>query len=177
MSTSTNLAGDRNLLEHVDPSQVNCLNESTNHTLKSILSRGEPAADAYLVSDADEELLLNVYFTQKVRLRSIALRTKENEIASAPKTIKLYINRPAIGFEDVQDSEAEQTFELSEEDVKSGKQIQLRYVRFQNVNSLHIFVADNQGGEETTRIDRIEFYGNLNEGTKDLSALGKQDDE
>ena len=73
-----------------------------------------------------------------MRLRSIALRTKENEIASAPKTIKLYINRPAIGFEDVQDSEAEQTFELSEEDVKSGKQIQLRYVRFQNVNSLHV---------------------------------------
>ena len=52
------------MLEHVDPSQVNCLNESTNHTLKSILSRGEPAADAYLVSDADEELLLNVYVSR-----------------------------------------------------------------------------------------------------------------
>lgn len=47
---------------------------------------------------------------------------------------------------------------LTPEQVK-GDKIQLRFVRFQNVRSLHILVKDNQENEETTRIDSIDVYG------------------
>ena len=45
------------------------------------------------------------------------------------------------GFEDVEDAsepEAAQVLELSSEDVEQGKPIQLRFVRFQSVGSIHV---------------------------------------
>lgn len=52
------------------------------------------------------------------------------------------MNKPSIGFEDVEDAEAgtevAQTIELSEDQVRDGQKIPLRFVRFQNVNSLHV---------------------------------------
>jgi len=62
---------------------------------------------------------------------------------------------------DFGDSESEtpaQEFDLSKEDVKGGK-LELRFVRFQKVTSLHILVKSNQGDEETTRIDSIDIFG------------------
>lgn len=55
--------------------------------------------------------------------------------------MKLLINRPSLGFEDVEDvvePEAAQILELTSEQAKEGKPIQLRFVRFQSVNSLHV---------------------------------------
>ena len=79
-------------------------------------------------------------FNQKVRIKSLLITSKET--SQAPKKIKLFINRSAIGFEDVEDAEepdASQVLELSEEDVKEGAApIKLRFVRFQSVNSLHV---------------------------------------
>lgn len=54
--------------------------------------------------------------------------------------MKLLINRPSLGFEDVEDvvePEAAQILELTSEQAE-GKPIQLRFVRFQSVNSLHV---------------------------------------
>ncbi|THH08614.1 hypothetical protein EW145_g2581 [Phellinidium pouzarii] len=163
-SNDAHKASDISLRNHLDPSQVNCLNEAAEHPLKSILSKDEPAADAYLESDADAQLLINVYFNQTTRVRSMVIHTKEPNLSHAPKSIKLFINKHAIGFEDVEAGE-EQTLELSEDDVSQGKPIALHFVKFKSVNSLHLFVESNQGEgeEEATRIDRIDFFGGLNE--------------
>jgi PITH domain len=40
-----------------------------------------------------------------------------------------------------------------------GNPVNLRFVKFQNVQTLLIFVKDNQGGTETTRIDHLAVYG------------------
>lgn len=49
------------LLEHLDLSQVNCLNEAATHTLKGIVSQKKfNTTKEYLLSDADEQLLLNI---------------------------------------------------------------------------------------------------------------------
>jgi hypothetical protein len=58
----------------------------------------------------------------------------------APQRIKLLVNRPNIGFEDVEEAEepeVAQILEISEDDVKEGRPIALRFVRFQTVTSLH----------------------------------------
>jgi hypothetical protein len=59
----------------------------------------------------------------------------------APKVVKLFVNYPSIGFEDVEgvdEPTCAQTIELSDQDVKDGKPVTLKFVRFQAVNSLHV---------------------------------------
>jgi hypothetical protein len=52
----------RSLLEFLDTSQLNCLNESAQHTLKGILeTKAKNTTENYLLSDADEQLLLNLH--------------------------------------------------------------------------------------------------------------------
>lgn len=78
-------------------------------------------------------------FNQAVRVRSVVLHTADPQ--KGPKSIKLLINRNAIGFEDVEDAkepEVAQVLEVPEDAVKEGRPIDLRFVRFQTVNSLHV---------------------------------------
>ena len=50
------------LLEALDRQQLNCLNEDATHTLRSIVEdkRLNTSSDVYLLSDADEQLILNI---------------------------------------------------------------------------------------------------------------------
>lgn len=167
------------LLEYLDLSQSNCLNEVEDHNLKSILANKiRNTTDAYLLSDSDEQLLLNIHFNQRVRIRSIVLRTDDPQ--QGPKTIKLLVNHTAIDFEDVQDAEepkVAQVLEVPYDAVGEGQPIDLRFVRFQSVNSLHIFIESNHGEVEHTRIDSIDILGFPGGTTKDLSELKKQQED
>lgn len=59
--------------------------------------------------------------------------------AQAPKELKVFINLPrSMGFDDAERSEATQVLELSEEDYKDDGLIPLRYVKFQNVQSVTV---------------------------------------
>lgn len=59
--------------------------------------------------------------------------------AQAPKELKIFINLPrSMGFDDAERSEATQVLELSEEDYKDDGLIPLRYVKFQNVQSVTV---------------------------------------
>ncbi|KAG8771396.1 Thioredoxin-like protein 1 [Ceratobasidium sp. 428] len=169
---------DVSLLEYLDSTQLNCLNESDTHNVKSILgNKIRNTGKSYLESDSDEQLLINLYFNQSVRIRSIIIHTVD--ASHAPKTIKLAINRPALGFEDVESAaepEMAQVFEeLSPEDIANSRRIPLRFVRFQSVTSLHIFVASNQGGEDETQINAIDVFGQPVETTK-MAGLRQTED-
>lgn len=77
---------------------------------------------------------VNVSFSTKIlspRLLSL--------VAQAPKVVKVFINLPrSMGFDDAERSEATQVLELSEEDYKEDGLIPLRYVKFQNVQSVTV---------------------------------------
>jgi len=168
---------DISLLEYLEMGQVNCLNENPEHTLQSIVSsRNRNINDAYLESDADEQLLINLPFNQVVRIRSLVLQAKDPK--KGPKNIKIAINKPALGFDDIenaQEPQVVQVFEVPEDMVKEGKHIHLRFVRLQRVNSLHIFVSSNQGDEDETRIDAIDVFGQP-VATTQMSGLKRTDD-
>ena len=97
-----------------------------------------------------------------------------------PKTIKLYSNKPHIlGFDEADDVETTQTIELKNEDWDSNgtANIALRFVKFQNVSSLVMFVVDgDREGGEKTRIDRIRIIGETGE-KRELGKLEKVGDE
>ncbi|KAG6813101.1 hypothetical protein H0H92_013955 [Tricholoma furcatifolium] len=136
------------LLQYLDLSQLNCLNESPDHTLKSILAqKARNNSSNFLESDADAQLLLSLphqqpilsyQFNQTVKVQSIVLHS--SKVDQAPLEVKIAINRPNLGFSDIEDAvepAVTQVLELTKDDVMAGKPAGLRFVRFQAVNSLH----------------------------------------
>lgn len=76
-------------------------------------------------------------FNQAVKVRSIAIRSASE--AQAPRTLRLVTNKPSLSFDDVEDGASVlQELELSADDVREGRRVPLRFVRFQSVNSLHV---------------------------------------
>lgn len=75
---------------------------------------------------------------------------------SNPSKIHLYVNRENLGFEDASDVDPTQTLHLTAEDMKSP--VQLKYVKYQRVKSLTLFIEDNQGGE-ITALGGIKLMG------------------
>jgi len=93
-------------------------------------------------------------------------------LAHAPKTVKLYVNKLTLGFDETDSVEETQTIVLSEKEYEANGVIPLRFVKFQNVTSVILFVEDNLGEEETTQIKQLIFIGSPLDST-DMSALKK----
>lgn len=76
-------------------------------------------------------------FNQPVKIKSISFFSGISP-PQGPKTVQLFINQPQFDFADADSHEPTQELVLTEGDVKGGNRIDLRFVRFQNVNSLHV---------------------------------------
>ncbi|KAG8131229.1 hypothetical protein E2320_017762 [Naja naja] len=122
------------LMPFVNKAGCECLNESDEHGFDNCLRKDS----TFLESDCDEQLLITVAFNQPVKLYSMKCQGPDNE---------------------AERSEPTQALELTPDDIKEDSIIQLRYVKFQNVNSVTLFVQSNQGDEETTRIAYFTFIG------------------
>ncbi|XP_020206574.1 PITH domain-containing protein At3g04780 [Cajanus cajan] len=161
--------GQVDLLDFIDWSGVECLNQSSTHSLPNAIKQGYREDDGlHLESDADEQLLLYIPFTQVVKLYSIVIKGPEDD---GPKTVKLFSNKEHMGFSNVNDFPPSDVANLSEENLK-GKPVILKYVKFQNVRSLTIFIEDNQSGSELTKVQKIVLHGTTVE-TTDMKGLKK----
>ncbi len=144
--------GVMNLSSFIHKGQCEALNEADDHPLLPFLEN----ADNYLESDCDPQLIVSLAFTQAVKIHSLKIKAPPD---SGPKTMKLFINLPTtIDFDGATSNTPTQELELTPKDLE-GNPINLRYVKFQNVQNLQIFVKDNQKDEETTRIDRLVVLG------------------
>ncbi|XP_003699797.1 thioredoxin-like [Megachile rotundata] len=151
--TESSISGHMDLSPFITKTQCECLNESDEHNFLQCLS----ADEGYLESDCDEQLILCIAFSQVVKVHSLKIKAPKD---NGPKNIKLYINQPrTIDFDMADSNTCIQDLTLSAKDIEEGNPIPLRYVKFQNVQNLQIFVKDNQSGSETTRIDHITVFG------------------
>ncbi|KAF9638598.1 putative duf1000 domain-containing protein [Lasiodiplodia theobromae] len=148
------------LYEQVDFSSVNTLNEETPRAGAAILQktwaqRLDPEPE--LASDADEQLLMFVPFTGQVRLHAILVRTSTTD--SAPKTLKVFLNRDDLDFGTASDLQPTQTFELSQ--TNDIQEVPVKRALFNTTRSLTLFFEDNfgQGEEDVTRISYLAFKG------------------
>ncbi|KAI3445309.1 hypothetical protein Pfo_001974 [Paulownia fortunei] len=170
------------LLDFVDWSGVECLNQSSTHSLPNALKQGYREDEGLnLESDADEQLLIYVPFNQVIKLHSIVIKGPEEEDLlmqlfkfPGPKTVKLFANRQHMGFSNVNDFPPSDTAVLSADNLK-GKPIIVKYVKFQNVRSLTIFIEDNQSGSDITKVQKIALCGTTVE-TTDIKGLKKIED-
>ena len=106
-------------------------------------------------SDADEQLLMTIAFAQKVKLHSVQLDAPTD--GRAPKEVKFFCNRSGLSFDDADSSNADHEIEFAPETL--GTRVELKFVKFQNVDTVTIFVGSNQGDEDSSAISSIRFWG------------------
>ena len=151
----------------IEKKQCECLNEADDHPLEhSLTSNG-----GYLESDCDEQLILSISFNQAVKIHSLKLKAPEK---LGPKNMKLFINQPrTIDFDQAESALPVQDLVLDAKDL-AGQPVNLRYVKFQNVQNIQIFIKDNQGGGDVTQLDYIGFIGSPIATTKmeDFKRIG-----
>ncbi|XP_043251191.1 thioredoxin-like protein 1 [Colletes gigas] len=153
--TESPVSGHTDLSSFITKTQCECLNESDEHNFLQCLT----ADDGYLESDCDEQLILSITFSQAVKIHSLKFKAPSDK---GPKNIKLYINQPrTIDFDMADSNTSIQDLTLTTKDIEEGNPVPLRFVKFQNVQNLQIFVKDNQSGSETTRIDHLAIIGSI----------------
>lgn len=143
----------------IDFSKSEMLNMTKADALPNALKQGLRDQETLLAeSDADEQLLMHITFSTKVKLHSISLAGPSD--GRAPKDVKLFANKLSLGFDDVADMKADTELELAEKQVAgSGEKLELKFVKFQNVEKLTVFISSNQGDEESTALSCLKLWG------------------
>jgi hypothetical protein len=155
IAPSTFSAVQVDLRDLLAPSAIECLNEDSKDTLRSIMVP-KPAKAARLRSDADPQLLMTVGFVQHVRITALAVRCPVGP--TAPRRLLLFVNRRNLDFTAVESVEPTCEVVLTDEDVSAGKAVALPTSKFTNVKDLTIFVSENSGAD-VTEIMRLAFIG------------------
>jgi hypothetical protein len=136
----------------IDKSHCECLNESDDHPHVHCLTPN----GRYLESYCDEQLILSVTFRQAVKVHSLKIEAPKDK---GPKTVRIFINQPTtIDFDRGDSMVARQDLTLSPDQL-DGNPINLKFVKFQNVQNIQLFFKDNQGGEEVTQINYLGLIG------------------
>ncbi|CCU76752.1 thioredoxin [Blumeria hordei DH14] len=133
----------------------------------------ETATKDWVESDSDEQLMLFIPFQSRIKIHSLLITslpasssTSTYELAMRPRTIKIYTNHACtLGFEEAEEVTPTQEITLvdSDWDESGTATICLRYVKFQNVSSIVLFIVDGDGSCERTRIDRLRLVGERGE--------------
>jgi hypothetical protein len=132
------------------------------------------AAKDYVESSADDQLLLFLPFQSNVKLHTIQLTSlpsqssddndddDDSEPPMRPANIKLFTNRPhSMDFSEADDTTPEQEIEISpaEWNADGTANLPLRFVKYQNVSSLVVYVTRGHGDGYTVRLDRVRLIG------------------
>jgi hypothetical protein len=166
------------LAEYISWPELECLNQQPSHPVTNVLKQGYREDDGlFLESDTDEQLLIHITFNQAVKLSSLVIRSHETK-GKAPRRVRLFINRPSLGFSEAESEPAPQEIDLTDKELE-GTPVQLRFVKFQNVTTLSIFVADNQEEEDTTVIQKIALYGTAGQSMNvaDIKDMSKEQNQ
>jgi len=144
------------LEDKIDWAKCEALNKTNQSSLQNVLKQGLRDQEMLLLeSDADEQLLLSIVFKSRVKLHSMTISGPSD--GRAPKEIALLANRPNLDFNDVESMQATQELEWTEEQL--GQRRELKFVSFQAVDQLTVFVRSNQGDAESSVLTSLQFWG------------------
>jgi len=151
-SEDAGVKGFMDLNTFLTKGQCECLNEDDEHPYTHCLTSG----GGYLASDCDEQLILALAYNQAVKLHSLRIKAPADK---GPKTVRLFINQPnTLDFDKADSMTSTQDVVLTPGQL-DGSIIPLKFVKFQNVQSVQFFFKDNQEGGEVTQIDHLVVIG------------------
>lgn len=182
--------GYGNVTDAVDQLNLDFLNlDSEAGNARTIFDNSKPSSlgakgktaegkKDWIESDTDDQMMLFMPFQSTMKLHTLHITSLppsdgDDETPGRPRTLQLYTNRShTLGFDEADGVPLTQKIELSEDswDKETGTaKVELRFVKFQNISSLVIFVVDSDGEGDKTRIDRIRLVGDAGE----KKAMGK----
>ncbi|KAI3316777.1 DUF1000-domain-containing protein [Xylariaceae sp. AK1471] len=190
--------GYTDISDVVDVRGLELLNAETDFSVRTLFNKSKPSSldksrstsdeKDWVESDTDEQLLLFAPFNSAVKLHTLQITSlpptdsdddDDDETPMRPKTIKLFTNRPHnLGFDEADDIDPTQTIEIGAGEWNSNgtANLPLRFVRFQNITSLVIFVVDGDGDSDKVRLDRVRLIGESGE-KREMGKLEKIGDE
>jgi len=128
-----------------------CLNYDPKHSNIYTLLAAKSNETVIIKSDCDEQLLMNITFTQNVTLMSITIQG-END-GTGPKEIELFVNKLNMGFNNI--NHIKPTFTT----INSDGPVKLPRIHFSNVSSLVIFIRNNHSGGSMTTVTQLQLNG------------------
>ncbi|KAI1330556.1 DUF1000 domain protein [Xylariaceae sp. FL0255] len=149
------------LYQHIRFDDVTTMNEAETGSGKAIVKKTwaeRLQAEPELASDADEQIIMNVPFTGQVKLHAILIRSSPSP--SAPRTLRVFINRDDLDFDSAEELSPTQEFELSQ--TSEVQELPVKRALFGKVQRLTLFFVDNfdeDGDEEVTRLSYLAFKG------------------
>jgi len=149
--------GHGDLNQFIDSSTLECLNECPEHSVSHAF---DGQGHTFLQSDpeTDSQLLISIGFRIPVKLSSIKVTVPDGAEEETPTKLKIFTGRDdTIGF-----SEAEERVAVQELDIIPGAEMPVRFVKFQGVAFMKIFVPGS-AGDITTKIKSIQFTGTPSE--------------
>lgn len=172
MPAAPKFEGNGPLDQFIDMKDVECLNQQSAHPVACAF---DGATETYLQSDpdTDNQLLLSVGFRQPVKIFAVRIKCPTGAEDNLPESIKIFLgNDKSIGFDEAECREATQEF--SGEEIQNGKELQVKFVKFQKVDNLRIFVSGSVGGQNAdtdipTKISSLQFIGQPSE-SMDMKA-------
>ncbi|KAI5261248.1 DUF1000-domain-containing protein [Aureobasidium subglaciale] len=178
--------GYSDITDSVDQLNLDFLNVNSDAgNARAVFNTAQPSAISkskstgekdWIESDTDDQLMMYIPFNGALKVHSLHITSFPSEGDDdivRPRTLKLYSNKSnVLSFDEAESipDTQEITLQDSDWDAKTGTaKVDLRFVKFQNVSSLVIFVVDGDGDGEKTRIDRIKIIGE----TGEKRAMGK----
>eukprot|EP01084_Bolivina_argentea_P250258 419232_1 len=164
-----------------DIATINVLNidkEESTISATDLITRKNINDNSFIVSDADEELLILISFTDVVNLKAInicALSPNSNEM-SQPKTVHVYKTKHTnLDFEDIKLLKPDKTIKCKKNKLEKGQAINLQktsknIVKFKKVQCFAIYIDSNQNDTEITFINAISFDGEINDKYKNTTS-------
>mmetsp|Transcript_10110 Transcript_10110/g.24010 ORF Transcript_10110/g.24010 Transcript_10110/m.24010 type:complete len:258 (+) Transcript_10110:225-998(+) len=141
---------DRCLLDCVDMGRIACFNTEQGHGLAEVLrpqcEKDDPSK--WLESSDDDQVLMCISFTEHVNLKSLTL-TGRGE--TAPRVVKIFVNKAIDDFEEAERSEPEAEWAPSPAQLRGEEELATppEDRRFNNVQSLTLFIENSAGGERS----------------------------
>jgi hypothetical protein len=148
------------LNQFIEPTSLECLNE---HKGRPVANAFDGASETYLQSDpeTDNQLLISVGFRDPVKISAINLKVPAGAEDSRPSKIKIFLGRDnSLDFDEAESRIATQEFE----EVVLGQEMPVKFVKFQNVSNITIFVPGSAKGDTDdtdipTKISLLQFIG------------------
>ena len=149
---------ENSLYYNINIDYSECFNESSLNPLKNCLKPyNKRHNDKYLESYDDKELLLKIIFNTTVDINGIRILSENNY---CPNKLYFFKNISNLQFSNIEISN-------SIHDISPNNNIindiiyPLPLYKFKNTDILYIYIDDNLG-EETTRINYLDFNGKIN---------------
>ncbi|VWU51334.1 thioredoxin, putative [Hepatocystis sp. ex Piliocolobus tephrosceles] len=150
------LKGGEFLLKYINIDKITALNEKVHGSSRKIFkSYDNRLSIDNCESDVDNELIINIPFTNPCKIVSLFLIGGEE--GTYPKKMKLFSNREDIDFENVNDFKCIQELEIAQ-DYHGSIEYPLKVTSLFNVSYLTLYFYENYGAE-TTKIFYIGLKG------------------